>query len=135
MPPGIHAATWREIVEFFGWNQRRRELLAGLKLALSDLASAGCRRAWVDGSFVTEKSAPGDFDLCWDPAGVRISQLHPALLDVSPPRALQKARYQGDVLPNVFEKNSGQPFLDFFQQDSLTGAARGIVVVHLGGAT
>jgi 3',5'-cyclic AMP phosphodiesterase CpdA len=132
LPPGIHRATWREVLDFFGWNRRRVDLLAGLRVALDDLSQAGCQRAWLDGSFVTEKPIPGDFDLCWDTTAVDIDLLHPALADVSPPRWRQKMRYQGDVLPNVIERDSGQPFLDFFQQDSATGVIRGIVELDPG---
>lgn len=54
LPEGIHDATWDEIVERFGTNERRRELLEGLRQALDSLQAAGCRRAYIDGSFVTD---------------------------------------------------------------------------------
>jgi len=47
-----------ELVERFGTNERRREILAGLLRALQALKAAGCRRAYVDGSFVTSKEVP-----------------------------------------------------------------------------
>jgi uncharacterized protein DUF6932 len=64
LPEGIHDATWDEIVEGFGTNERRRELLEGLQRALDSLRAAGCRRAYVDGSFVTANEEPNDFDAC-----------------------------------------------------------------------
>lgn len=115
----------------FGWNARRRELLGGLRRALQDLRAAGCSRVWLDGSFVTAKDLPNDFDLCWDMEDVDYDALPPALIDLEPPRALQKATYGGDVLPNVIEGSSGQPFLEFFQQDAETGRPRGIVQLDL----
>lgn len=107
------------------------KLLEGLKGVLDDLAKAGCRRAWLDGSFVTDKKHPGDFDLVWDPAGVRLDELEPVILDVHHPRRAQHEKYGGDILPNVTESTSGMPFLEFFQQDSLTGKPRGIVELPL----
>lgn len=70
LPEGEHEATWEELVERFGWNRRRRQLLDGLADALESLSDAGCRRVWLNGSFVTSKDEPGDFDACWDTTGV-----------------------------------------------------------------
>ncbi len=64
LPPGVHSATWDEIVSRFGWNAERKRLLDGLRRAFESLHAAGCRRAYLDGSFVTEKDVPGDFDGC-----------------------------------------------------------------------
>jgi hypothetical protein len=134
LPPGMHPATWEEVVARFGWNGRRRELLGGLRRAVRDLRAAGCSRVWLDGSFVTAKDLPNDFDMCWDMEGVDLNALPAAIIDLDPPRALQKATYGGDVLPNVLEDSSGQPFLEFFQQDAETGRPRGIVQLDLRGA-
>lgn len=131
LPPGIHKASWSEVEAGLGWNDWRQELLVGLKAVLRELAAAGCRRAWLDGSFVTEKDLPGDFDVAWDLDGVEIEALDTVILDLDPPRLAQKEKYGGDVLPNVVEGGSGMPFLDFFQQDAVTGRPRGIVELDL----
>jgi hypothetical protein len=131
LPPGIHQASVEEVEERFGWNPRRRELLRGVRKVLGDLRDAGCRRVWLDGSYVTRKETPGDFDLCWDLDGVDLDLLTPALAAIDPPRDLQKVTYGGDVLPNVTERGSGTPFLDFFQQDEESGKRRGIIEIIL----
>ena len=131
LPPGIHGASWDEIVERFGWTAHRMDLLAGLVDALAVLRSAGCRLAYLDGSFVTDKEVPGDYDLCWEMDGVDLHKLDPIVLDVTPPRAAQQARYRGDLLPNVLEGNSGAPFVDFFQQNKATGGSKGIVSINI----
>jgi hypothetical protein len=77
---GIHKASWSEVEARLGWNGWRRELLVGLKAVVRELAGAGCERAWLDGSFVTTKELPGDFDLVWDPDGVDIDALDAVLL-------------------------------------------------------
>ena len=65
LPPGVHWATWEEVVERFGGNAHRQSLLAGLKQALENLKQAGCRDFYLDGSFVTDKLEPEDFDGCF----------------------------------------------------------------------
>jgi hypothetical protein len=131
LPPGIHEATWDEIVGRFGHSEHRLDLLAGLRFALEDLRAAGCRWAYLDGSFVTDKDVPNDYDLCWEMAGVNDTLLTASLRDVRPPRAAQQARYRGDILPNVVEGSSGAPFVDFFQRDKATGGAKGIIAINL----
>lgn len=99
LPPGVHDATWDELVDAFGFNRRRAELLQGLREALESLAQAGCKRAYIDGSFVTAKERPGDFDGCWETAGVDPTLLHPELLDFREARAAQKAKVRWRDLP------------------------------------
>ena len=64
LPPGVHAANWGEIVERFGTTAKRSDLLEGLRAALGSLKAAGCRRVYLNGSFVTQKIQPSDFDGC-----------------------------------------------------------------------
>lgn len=132
LPPGVHGATWNELLDAFGWNPERVRLLAGLRLVIGDLRAVGCRRVWLNGSFVTEKDVPEDYELCWHMEGVDLENLNPILLDFNPPRILQKAFYGGEVVPNVTEFDSGQPFVDFFQQDAESGKAKGILQIDLG---
>ena len=131
LPPGIHVATWEEVVARFGGTAHRAELLAGLLDVLHDLQQAVCRLIYLDGSFVTDKDVPGDYDLCWEMDNVDLSKLPPVLLDLRPPRAAQQARYRGDILPNVTEGSSGAPFVDFFQRNKVTGGVKGIVAINL----
>lgn len=132
LPAGIHAVDWPEFVAYFGFSDRRRQLLAGLEAALRALRDAGCRLAYVDGSFVTAKQEPGDFDACWGIAGVNPDRLDPVLLDFSDGRAAQKVKYGGELFPaELPEGVSGRTFLEFFQTDRDTGAAKGIVSIGL----
>ncbi len=45
LPPGIHHATWTEIVTRHATSTHRRDLLNGLLDALRSLKTAGCRVA------------------------------------------------------------------------------------------
>ena len=131
LPPGEHEAGWDEIRARFGWTARRRQLLDGLEDGLAILGEAGCVRVWINGSFVTAKDEPDDFDCVWSPLGVDravIEELGPELLDLSNHRAVQKARFGGEFLPNVIEADSGEQFADFFQSDR-DGTPKGIVVI------
>ena len=131
LPEGVHEASWDEIVQRFGWNQRRRRLLDGLAEAIELLAEAGCRRLWLNGSFVTVKDEPGDFDACWDVESVDLDAIDPVLLDLSPGRAKQKRRFGGELFPNIIESGSGLLFTEFFQND-LDAGRKGIVVIKIG---
>ena len=83
LPPGIHWATLNEIETRFIATARRRWLFKGLVNAVDELRNAGCRRLFLDGSFVTAKEKPNDYDGCWDPSGVVAAKFDPVLLDFS----------------------------------------------------
>src|SRR5436305_161606 len=70
LPVGVHVADWPELQARYGTNSRRRVLLSGFRDVSMALAVAGCTRLWLDGSFITDKDTPGDYDLCWDWQGV-----------------------------------------------------------------
>ena len=134
LPPGVHAASWEELVTTFGNTPWRRDLLTGLRAGLTSLRAAGCLTVYIDGSFVTGKDIPGDFDACWDIAGVDPTLLDPVLLTFADGRAAQKAKYLGEFFPSVADANpEGDAFLDFFQIDKETGEPKGIIALELGG--
>ena len=131
LPSGIHQAEWKEFEERFGINPHRRKLLRGLKAAIASLRKAGCRAIYIDGSFVTAKELPNDFDGCWSVKDVDPDLLDPVLLDFSNGRAAQKAKYGGELFPaEGIEGGSGKTWLDFFQQDR-NGKPKGIVGIRL----
>ena len=135
LPPGIHLADWHEVVAQFGMNPHRRRLLGGLYQALLKLAAAGCQMVYLDGSFVTEKIAPSDFDGAWELSNVDLQHLlvlEPVLFDFSNQRAAQKRKYFGEFFPaEMQEGRAGRTFVDFFQQDKDTGAEKGIIAIDL----
>lgn len=134
LPPGIHWADWQEFCERFGTTRHRQRLLTGLKAALDALHQASCRTAYIDGSFVTAKEVPGDFDACWDIAGVDPTLLDPILLTFDPGRATQKAKYLGELFPSSFVADSkGSTFIEFFRINKDTGLRKGIVALDLRG--
>lgn len=136
LPPGVHWATWEEIEERFGGTPWRQRLLLGFRAALENLRDAGCQTAYLDGSFVTEKAVPGDYDACWDGHGVDPEALDPVLLTFDSGREAQKAKYLGELFPVVARTTVESPsLLEFFQTDKESGEPKGIVAIDLGGLT
>ena len=131
LPPGDHLATLAETVAVFGKNPKRRALCDGLVRAAKDLATAGCGTLIVDGSFVTAKPEPGDFDAMWDPAGVSRSQLDPVFLDFKNKRANQKAKYGGEFFPFGAQAAPGVSFESFFRRERYSGKEKGLLVIDL----
>jgi hypothetical protein len=133
LPPGVHWAAWAEVELRFGRNPYRRRLLRGLKEAAEQLSQAGCKTIFLDGSFVSAKEQPGDFDACWDIADVDPDELDPVFFDFDNGRAAQKARFYGEFFPAQLPEDwSGKIFLEFFQTDKDTGDSKGIVALDLG---
>ena len=135
LPPGEHKTSWQDFCERFGYTAHRMLLIDGLASALKNLSVAGCKMVYINGSFVTEKEIPGDYDLCWSIDGVVPEKLDPALLDFSiEGRALMKQQYKGDLFPaEIPEGVTGKLFLDLFKTDKRTGEPKGIVALAIGG--
>lgn len=104
--------------------------MAGLLAVLAELQRVGCSRAWIDGSFVTSKPDPNDFDMCWDEAGVDLAALDPVFFDFANRRAGQKAKYGGEMFPaDGIADTLGTKYRQFFQQKF--GVAKGIIQIDL----
>jgi len=136
LPGGIHWCTWKEFIDRYGWSTYRMLLITGLKEAISNLHNAGCPVIYINGSFVTDREIPNDFDCCWEVNGVDPNRLDPVLLDFRNMRAAQKMKYMGELFPSSFLANTNNPqmrFLEFFQQDKATGLRKGIVAINITG--
>ena len=135
LPIGIHLVSWDQFSATFGSSPQRIRLLAGLQAAMVPLRDAGCKRLYVDGSFVTTKVVPNDYDVAWEPAGVdlqRLKLIEPVFFDFRNFRAAQKAKYFGEFFPSSAAADPvGNTFLEFFQIDKNTGSAKGIVALDL----
>lgn len=135
LPIGIHLVRWDQFSATFGSSPQRIRLLSGLEAAIVSLRDAGCKRLYVDGSFVTTKVVPNDYDVAWEPAGVdlqRLKLIEPVFFDFRNFRAAQKAKYFGEFFPSSAAADPvGNTFLEFFQIDKNTGSAKGIVALDL----
>jgi len=96
LAPGYHEATLAEVRRRFGTgNPVRVRLMKGLDAVLRLARKVGASRLYLDGSFVTAKQTPGDWDavLLFRPDAKLWSKEALALAD----RATVKNRYQGDL--------------------------------------
>ncbi|MDX2031462.1 MAG: hypothetical protein SF339_12375 [Blastocatellia bacterium] len=100
---------------------------------MENLEAAGCRELYIDGSLVTRKARPGDFDACWSAAGVDDRLIDAVLLDFSHGRARMKDKYNGELFIAEAQADfeSGRRFLEYFQRDKRTGKPKGIVGIKL----
>lgn len=123
---------WPEFQAMFAWNQRRIWLCAGLYRAINNLRGAGCKTVLIDGSFVTNKENPGDYDAAFDPTGIAGQFLDPVLMRHTDGRRAMNAKYLGDIFPWGFHATSSGPiYRDFFQTDR-DGIPKGVVEIDLG---
>lgn len=130
LPSGIHSASFSEIEVAFATTLHRQNLYCGFRSACIDLRRAGCRLVYLDGSFVTNKEVPGDYDACWCSEGVNPDMLDPLFLDYDNSNG-QKAKYKGEFYLNLHQPYPGTFFVEYFQKDKLTGGTKGILSVDL----
>ncbi len=132
LPPGLHQASLADVAAAFATSVWRRELFDGLRYASGRLRGAGCPTIFLDGSYVSGKPKPGDFDACWDPSGVDPNRLDSVFLQFANGREAQKAAFKGEFFPSsMMCVDVGQAFVEFFQQDRFTGKQKGIISIPL----
>lgn len=131
LPPGIHDATINEIRDRFTFTERRVELFNGLIKALSELKKSGCKMVYIDGSFITSKPIPRDYDACWKTNGVNADNLDPVFLDFSHGRKNQKEKYGGEFFPAHSIADGLNNYIDFFQVEKEGGGKKGIIKINL----
>lgn len=127
LPPGIHPFTLKQLRQDFVYNEQRQHVFDKLSEVIAHLKEAGCKRAFLGGSFVTGKELPKDFDLCWDPRGVDLTKVDPMLVNAGP--FAKKEKFGGDVfhwLPEL----TGYDHLKGFQWDR-HGESKGVVSIDL----
>lgn len=133
--PGIHAITWQEFVAEFGYTNHRKNLIDGLKKAMNQLKTCNCKRVYIDGSFVTKKLTPGDWDGCYDSAEmdlVKLQEEYPVFFELRHPRAAQIAEFKGEIFPSSAKADLyGTTFLLFFQREKMHQSPKGNIELSL----
>ena len=120
----------RQVEKRFATNPIRQQQFEGLVRASNALGIAGSETLWLDGSYITNKDEPGDFDATFDATNIDWIALgieEPDLLDFDSPRSTQKRVYGGELLPLV---DGGVDFVGFFQTDR-DGKPKGVVRIDL----
>ena len=129
LPIGVHEADWDEFYIRYITNLERIRLKEGMELMLQHLRDAGCKFVKIDGSFVTSKSIPNDFDVTWDPKGVDKTLLDQSINEMN--GEVMNEKYKGELYPqDAIESGSGKTFDEFFQMDRLK-ITKGIVKINL----
>ena len=129
LPPGEHEASWDEFCKRFGFSRSRKRMIGNMRQMLLGLRDAGCKFVKIDGSFVTSKPEPGDFDGTWDPRGVDRSKLDP-IIDFEQ-KHLMKEKYLGEFFRQSTKvAGTNLTFDDFFQIDRRQ-SLKGVVKIKL----
>lgn len=129
LPPGMHDATMAEVQARFVHNEKRRQLFAGLVQVVSILKESNCPEVFLDGSFITAKELPNDYDLCYEPTGMAPAERLREFLEHSETR---KERYLGDVFIHMPEPPFFVNHVTYWQRDGRNGdVAKGIIRIDL----
>ncbi|MGI2228253.1 DUF6932 family protein [Shewanella frigidimarina] len=130
---GIHTLSIEEFRDIFVFNPHRRKQFYGLLDAIESLKQAGCSNLYIDGSYVTQKPLPGDYDACWDASNVDIDKLDSVFLEFENGRKAQKQRYEGEFFPAHWpaDRTRTTSYLSFFQREKHSGSQKGIVLLKL----
>lgn len=129
LPSGIHTATLEQVETRFATNEKRKLIFEGFKKGVAELQIAGCKKIFLDGSFVSDKPEPGDFDACWEPIGINYSKLNPLFRDFEDSRKRQKEAFRGEFFPTNFLGDEEKDILEFFQIDRY-GNRKGILQIQ-----
>jgi hypothetical protein len=114
MPPGIHTVTLAEVEDKFAYNAKRKALFAGLNRVVSILSEANCPEVFLDGSYITTKEKPDDYDLCFEPTGLQRTEGLRALLAAKENR---KIEYLGDIFARLPEPPFYLDYVTNWQKD------------------
>ncbi len=128
LPPGIYDATIEEVFQRFAINNKREDLFEGMIRGIDNIFRAGCPQVYIDGSYITGKPLPNDYEICWDVTNVDPYLLDPVFLEYGTDN--HKKKYKGEYFADLWiEKISGKSFLKYFQQDTNSGSQKGIIRV------
>lgn len=114
LPEGIHDCDMHEVIQRFGFNEHRQQLLNGLSGAFDWLATMPPIESLVlDGSFVTDKAQPRDIDAVALITNLTERNQREWVRAWEPQKATIKQRYHVDLYPTVI--GQGNNFSAYFQ--------------------
>jgi hypothetical protein len=132
LPEGLHNAKWLEFKEKFDFSFKRKKILSGILSFGRLIKQAGGKKIYIDGSFVTNKKIPKDWDGCYCMCELNLSIASTLIQNTNINRTKIKKEYFGDVFAeDCIEASSGLPFIDFFQRIRGTDKKKGIIVLDL----
>lgn len=138
LPEGVHDLSWTDIAVLFGTSVHRRNLLKYFHEVCSILKKAGVDKVWLNGSFVTSKSRPSDYDCSYELTQRIFDALPTDPFKLKNADTIIRARFNGDVkaepMPDGYIYHS-----DLFPNVighthrgvAIENTRKGIVVLHL----
>jgi hypothetical protein len=124
LPPGLYTCKLAEIEARFAINEHRRSLFNKLIKVIEILKTANCSEVYLDGSFITAKTHPNDFDLCYETTGLQPTKSFKPLLTLD--IETRQAAYGGDIFPRMPEPPFRSDHVRLWQTDK-NGDAKGII--------
>jgi len=114
---GIYELTWEEFISEFSFSPRRKYLISGLEKVVKILKEANCECIFINGSFISDKLEPNDWDACFKDTYRMNDYLYnkyPELFD----QYKCKEKYFGDLFQAnaITDISTEIRFLDFFQR-------------------
>ena len=128
LPPGIYIANLPEIEARFAYNPRRIKLFRALKKVVKILAECNCLELFLDGSFITNTAEPNDYDICWEPVGVRPTV---KLKEILKNLEHSKKEYLGDIFVRLPQPPFYFDHVIEWQKDR-DGNTKGIIKLPIG---
>lgn len=127
--PGIYEYTLEKLERDFATNKTRKDLFEDIKRLAKELKHAGCEILYIDGSFITRKEKPGDYDACWEPFVKKNMPANTLLLEDSTfANTWRKERFSGDIFPRFGGYGDR---VEKWQLDSRTNKQKGIIFIDL----
>lgn len=139
LPEGEHPLDWKSIVSLFGTSPRRQGLLQKLHELCLILKRAGVETVWLDGSFVTSKPTPNDFDMSFDLSDAAFARLPDYPFKVKNAATRLRSHFCGDIkvepMADGYRYHKDLwPYVKDHEHNgkAIFGLKKGIVVIALG---
>lgn len=97
LPAGEHNMNWTQVCELFGGTNHRDYLLKCLYRICCILKQAGVPHIWLDGSFVTSKDRPNDYDMSYTLTKEIFARLPDDPFKLTDADRIIRARFSGDI--------------------------------------
>lgn len=140
LDPGFHDLDLKQVedlcVTAFGNNDRRKRVWERFNVFLDQLRSTGIDyELWLDGSFLTEKSEPGDIDVAVLANPAKVNSLpvnHRATLErIFIDSHVTKLRYLTHAFFVLADDQSGRAYWSRWFGHDRSGTPKGIVKLSL----
>lgn len=128
LPPGVHNATLEEVQIRFAITSHRQSLFEALSKVIDILRNANCSEVYLNGSYITHKAEPGDYDLVYEPAGMAETDDWGALLRLEMDE--RKKLHYGDIFIHMPSPPAFMNYITFWQTDR-DDNPKGIIRIEL----